>query len=84
MSRCRRGALRLLEKGHCRRDQVLSRCRTSTVDARVRATSLMTPMGLATEAHGATLVPARTERFATMLVLSGTAKAVAARRNLVE
>jgi len=76
--------LRLLEKEHCRGDQVLSPCRASTVDTRVRATSLMTPMVLAAEDHGTTLVPARTERFAAMQVLARAAKAVAARRNLVE
>jgi hypothetical protein len=44
----------------------------------------MTPMGLAAEGHGVTLVPARTERFAAMLVLARAAKAVAAALDLVE
>jgi LysR family hydrogen peroxide-inducible transcriptional activator len=50
--------LLLLEEGHCLRDQALAVCMTDTVDARVKATSLMTLARLVELGQGVTLLPA--------------------------
>jgi len=52
------GTLLLLAEGHCLRDQALSLCDATSVDARVKATSLTTLMRLAAAGAGVTLVPA--------------------------
>ncbi len=63
------GTLLLLGDGHCLRDQALSLCDAASVDARVKATSLVTLMRLAAAGHGVTLVPTLAAKAAEGLVL---------------
>jgi LysR family hydrogen peroxide-inducible transcriptional activator len=63
------GTLLLLGDGHCLRDQALSLCGATSVDARVKATSLMTLMRLAATGHGVTLVPALAAKAVDGLIL---------------
>lgn len=63
------GTLLLLTEGHCLRDQALSLCGASSIDARVKATSLTTLMRLAAVGAGTTLVPALAAPFAAGLRL---------------
>ena len=63
------GTLLLLGDGHCLRDQALSLCGATSVDARVKATSLVTLMRLAATGHGVTLVPALAAKAVDGLIL---------------
>ena len=63
------GTLLLLGDGHCLRDQALSLCGAASVDARVKATSLVTLMRLAARGHGVTLVPALAAKAVDGLIL---------------
>jgi len=63
------GTLLLLGDGHCLRDQALSVCGAASVDARVKATSLVTLMRLAATGHGVTLVPALAAKAVDGLIL---------------
>lgn len=74
------GTLLLLEEGHCLRDQALSLCGAASIDARVKATSLFTLMGLAAQGLGATLIPALAARFADGLMLRQLTDGGASRR----
>ena len=64
-----RGALLLLDEGHCLRDQALDLCGAASVDIRVKATSLTTLIRLAASGLGVTLVPALAAGTADGLVL---------------
>lgn len=74
------GNLLLLIEGHCLRDQALALCSATSVDARVKATSLMTLMRLAAVGAGTTLVPALAAPFAEGLRLRPLPEGGASRR----
>ena len=73
------GTLLLLAEGHCLRDQALSLCGTASLDARLKASSLLTLMRLVAGGHGATLVPALAAGWAPGLTLRPLAEAEARR-----
>lgn len=74
------GSLLLLTEGHCLRDQALSVCGSTAVDARLRASSLVTLMRLVAQGHGTTFVPALAARSAEGLMLRTPADAAPKRR----
>jgi LysR family hydrogen peroxide-inducible transcriptional activator len=63
------GTLLLLGDRHCLGDRALSLCDAASVDARVKATSLVTLMRLAAAGHGVTLGPTLAAKAAEGLVL---------------
>ena len=75
-----RGTLLLLGEGHCLRDQALALCGATSVDARVKSTSLSTLMRLAAAGRGVTLVPALAAGAAEGLTLRPIEKKRAVRR----